>query len=77
MNTPQRFVTVTDKTWTAFAAGGGEYKTITRVGYARFHAFGTDYQEFENGPGNYPVAIIEWPDGQVETVCASSIKFVS
>jgi hypothetical protein len=38
-----------------------------------FHGFSTDYEEFNSGIGNYTVAIIEWPDGKVETVRANLI----
>ena len=44
---------------------------------AVFHCFSMDYEEFDEGPGNYPVAIIEWPDGEVDTVRASLIQFVN
>jgi hypothetical protein len=44
---------------------------------AVFHRFSMDYEEFDEGPGNYPVAIIEWPDGKVDTVRVSLIQFVN
>jgi hypothetical protein len=46
-------------------------------GQAQFHGFGFEYVELENGTGNYTVAIVEWPDGTVETVALGRIKFVS
>ena len=46
-------------------------------GQAQFHAWGCKYEEFETGPGNYTVAIIEWPDGKVEAVTEDCIQFVS
>ena len=46
-------------------------------GEAIFHSFGVNYQEFESGPGNYTVAIVEWPSGQIELVCADRIRFVT
>lgn len=46
------------------------------IGEAWFHGFGADYEEFENGPGNYSTAIIEWPDGRVEMVRPDKIRFV-
>jgi hypothetical protein len=46
-------------------------------GQAQFHGFGSEYEEFENGTGNYTIAIVEWPDGTVETVTLGRIKFVS
>jgi hypothetical protein len=42
-----------------------------------FHRFSMDHEEFDEGPGNYPVAIIEWPDGKVDTVRVSLIQFVT
>lgn len=45
-------------------------------GIATFHAFGVDYGEFENGPGNFSTAIVEWPDGSVENVPVERIKFL-
>jgi hypothetical protein len=46
-------------------------------GQAQFHAWGCEYEEFETGPGNYTVAIIEWPNGKIETVAPCCIQFVS
>ena len=45
-------------------------------GVAVFHQFGVDYEEFENGPGNYSTALVEWPDGTVESVRADRIRFM-
>jgi len=42
-----------------------------------FHGWGVNYNEFETGPGNYSTAIVELPDGRVEEVLPSNIKFVS
>lgn len=54
---------------------GIEWVTAVK-GEAKFHQFGMDYEEFENGPGNYSTAIVEWPDGTVEMVRADRIKFL-
>lgn len=43
---------------------------------ATFHRFGTDYDQFEAGPGLYPVAVVELPDGNVVTPPASMIQFL-
>lgn len=40
-----------------------------------FHGWGTDYEEYEGGPGNYTVAIVEMADGSVELVPAPLVKF--
>jgi len=47
------------------------------VGEAVFHGFGSDYEEFETGAGNFSAAIVEWPTGQVEMVRADKIRFLS
>lgn len=48
----------------------------TVVGPVIFHQFGCEYEEFESGPGNYAVAIIEHPDGRIENVITNRIQFV-
>lgn len=45
------------------------------IGKAKFHAWGVDYEEFETGPANYSVAIVEMPDGEVRTLPVNMIKF--
>jgi len=45
------------------------------IGKGTFHCFSIAYHEFENGIGNYPVAIIEKPDGSVVIFDANLIKF--
>lgn len=42
-----------------------------------FHGFSQDHMEYESGPGNFPVAIIERDDGSVESVYVGIIKFDS
>lgn len=42
----------------------------------RFHQWGSDYEEFESGPGNYSVAIVELPDGTVVMPIADDICFL-
>ncbi len=44
-----------------------------RIG--KFHQWGSNYEEFENGPGNYSVAIVELPDGTVVMPVADDICF--
>ena len=46
-------------------------------GEATFHRWGCDYEEFENGPGNFTTAVIERDDGTVETPPANWIAFLS
>jgi len=45
-------------------------------GEALFHQFGVGYDEFEAGPGNYTTAIVEWPDGRIESVVTDRVRFV-
>lgn len=47
------------------------------LGEATFHQFGVDYEEFETGPGNFTTAIVEWPDGRVESVAVNRVRFVT
>lgn len=42
----------------------------------KFHCWGAAYEEFESGPGNYSVALVELPDGTIAEVLPSNIKFV-
>lgn len=44
------------------------------LGY--FHGWGMNYEEFETGPGNYSVAIVELPDGSVITPAVTDITFL-
>lgn len=44
------------------------------LGY--FHQWSVSYEEFETGPGNYSVAIVELPDGQIITPPADYITFL-
>ena len=41
----------------------------------RFHRWATNYEEFESGPGLYPVALVEEPSGQIRECIANSVKF--
>lgn len=40
-----------------------------------FHCWGSDYEEFELGPGNYSTAIIEMEDGTIQNPHVEMIKF--
>lgn len=41
-----------------------------------FHQWGSDFKEFDAGPGNYTVAIVELPDGSIVTPDADKIIFI-
>lgn len=56
--------------------GTREWVTVEK-GEAIFHGFGSDYEEFETGAGNYSAAIVEWPNGQIELVRADRVRFVT
>jgi len=58
---------------------GGRWKKVSTrpsSGLARFHQWGVDYEEFESGPGNYTVAIVEYENGTVEGVRVDMMKFI-
>jgi len=46
------------------------------VGHGYFHRWGEEYEEFEAGPGNSTVAIVELDGGDVRTVTPSMIRFL-
>jgi hypothetical protein len=41
-----------------------------------FHQWAASYEEFENGAGNYTVALIEIPSGNILEVLPTNIKFI-
>lgn len=41
-----------------------------------FHQWGSDFEEFESGPANYTVAIIELDDGSVVTAQPDKVIFL-
>lgn len=53
----------------------GHWKEVDPV-IATFHQFGVTYEEFDTGPGNYTVAIVELPDGTVENALLHDIRFI-
>lgn len=54
--------------------GTGMYSDFIHEGL--FHKWATGFEEFESGLGNYTYAIIETPDGCVEEVLPTNIKFI-
>lgn len=42
-----------------------------------FQAWGMAYEEFDAGPANYTVALVEMPDGTVTEVLPSNLKFTT
>jgi hypothetical protein len=49
---------------------------LEEKGEALFHAFGTNYEEFETGAGNFSTAIVEWPDGTISNVPVEHVRFL-
>ena len=43
----------------------------------KFHGFGLDYEEFEDGAAGFTVAIVETLNGEVEMIRADLIQFVN
>jgi hypothetical protein len=60
-----------------YVNGGRNPVPAQAPGEARFHCFSTDHEEYENGPGHYPAAVVEWPDGKVESVPVGHIQFIN
>ena len=46
------------------------------TGQGIFHQWASAYEEFETGAGNYTVALVELPDGTINEVLPSNIKFL-
>ena len=41
-----------------------------------FHQWAAAYEEFESGPGNYTVALVELPGGRIVESLPTDIKFL-
>jgi len=50
---------------------GDEY-----TGSGLFHGWGFNYEEFSEGVGNYSIAIIELPTGEIVEIFPRNIKFI-
>ena len=48
---------------------------VDKKGLATFHGWGCDFEDFDDGPGNYSTAIVEREDGRVESVPVTMIQF--
>ena len=68
----KRRVAVSSHKW---VAENSEF-VLAETREADFHCFGMSYEEFESGPGMFSVAIVEYDDGQVDTVVAEHIRFL-
>ncbi len=45
-------------------------------GKAVFHQFSQDHEEYDNGPGMVPVAIVEFPDGSLASRSLELVRFI-
>jgi hypothetical protein len=45
-------------------------------GEGLFVKYSVDYEEFESGPGHFPVAIVEMPNGTVKSLPVDLIQFL-
>lgn len=55
----------------------GKWQMLVKHWRAVFHGFGSDYEEFSDGPpGNFSAAIVELPDGSVILPRADRIQFI-
>ena len=41
-----------------------------------FHSWSVNYEEFDNGAANYPVAIVEFSDGSIALPYADDVVFL-
>ncbi len=55
--------------------GHGDFRRVLD-GVAKFHEFGCQYDEYDNGIGSYSVAIVEWDNGKVESIPVDDIEFI-
>ena len=51
-------------------------KQVGPVRVGSFHTFTTDYEELQDGVGQYPAAIVEFGDGTVKTFPLYRIRFL-
>ncbi len=65
-----RRVIVSKRIWN----GTGQH-LVEIVGPAVFHQWGSEFEEFEAGPGNVTVAIVEFPDGRIQTALPQDLRF--
>ncbi|WP_017346153.1 hypothetical protein [Pantoea sp. A4] len=58
-----------------FHAVAGKREELPPV-TGKFHQWGIAFEEFETGPGNYTVAIVELPDGTITTHIPDFVRFL-
>jgi hypothetical protein len=50
---------------------------LKEIGFGEFCEWGCNYEEFENGPGNYSTAIVKMADGSIKNVPVEHIRFIN
>ena len=68
-----RKVRIFEKTW---PQGYQLPPVLEIIGEGKFHCWGSGYEEFEAGPGNYTIALVELSDGSIITPQPTEIKFL-
>jgi hypothetical protein len=72
---PMQYETKPENGYSTPIPGTGCYSEWIYAGV--FHEWGVSYEEYDNGPGNFTVGLVEMPDGTIEEVVPSNIKFTS
>jgi len=53
-----------------------ENSPIEEDGLGKFHQFGVAYEQFDEGVGNFTIAIVEMEDGTVRNIPVELIQFL-
>lgn len=72
---PMRYETLESNNYSTPVPGTGVLSDFVHAG--QFHEWGVSYEEFDNGPGNFTVGLVELTDGTMEEVMPSNIKFIT
>lgn len=57
--------------------GAFAYRTERQlIGPGLLHCFGTEHTEYQEGPGNFMVGVVEMPDGTINTIPVDLLEFV-
>lgn len=54
----------------------GELMPVSTGEIAYFHTWGVDFEEFESGPANMTVAIVEFKNGSIGKIDPKMVQFV-
>ena len=72
---PAEYERIESKGYNTKVKGTGVFTDFIRDGL--FHQWGINYEEFENGPANYSIALIEDLNGLVHEVLPENLKFIN